>query len=250
MTPEAHILVVDDQQDHLKAVQLILEGMSYHVIPCIHAAEALEILQAQPVDLILADIAMPHINGYQLFEEVRRHPEWATIPFIFLTARALDSDIRYGKAMGVDDYMTKPIQPEDLLATVEGKLRRHQELQQSIPAATATAPDTTAPLTVGVLQIDSAGHQIWFAGQPVKLSVREFSLLEYLARHVGQVVDTCDLLEVTHGVTTEDAQEARELLRPFVRSVRRKLGYGVGEPGCIETVRGLGYRLVEPTATA
>jgi len=250
VTPEAHILVVDDQQDHLKAVQLILEGMDYHVTPCTHATEALEILRGQPVDLILADIAMPHINGYQLFEEVRRQPEWTTIPFIFLTARALDSDIRYGKAMGVDDYLTKPIQPEDLLATIEGKLRRHQELRQNLPAAPTTTPDTTAPLTVGVLQIDSTGHQVWFAGELVKFSVREFSLLEYLARHVGQVVDTCDLLEVTHGVTTEDAQEARELLRPFVRSVRRKLGYGVGEPGCIETVRGLGYRLVEPTATA
>lgn len=246
MTPEACILIVDDQLDHLKAMQLILEGMGYQVMLCISATEALQTLQTRPADLILADIAMPHVNGYQLLEAVRKQPQWATIPFIFLTARALDSDIRYGKALGVDDYLTKPIQPEDLLAAIEGKLRRRQQLIQSLgtPALAVVMPSST--LIVGDLQIDPDRHQAWLDGDELALSVREFALLAYLARHVGHVVETCDLLHVTHGLKTNDVAEARELLRPLIRSVRRKLGYATGESGCIETIRGLGYRLVEP----
>lgn len=249
MTTEACILVVDDQQEHLLAVQFILENMGYCVLACTSAADALAALPSQPVALILADIAMPHLNGYQLFEAVRQHSEWAMIPFIFLTARALDSDIRYGKAMGIDDYLTKPVQPEDLLATVAGKLRRHQELRRHLGETPLAPAHETAPLTVGQLRIDPAGHHAWYADQRLNLSLREFALLEHLARHSGQVVDSCTLLQATHGVATEDPQEARELLRPFVRSLRRKLGYGVGEQGCIETVRGLGYRLIEAEAT-
>lgn len=247
MIPTACLLVVDDQLDHLHAMQFILEGMGYQVLLCTSATEALQVLQTHSADLILADIAMPHVNGYQLLETVRKQPQWATIPFIFLTARALDSDIRYGKTLGVDDYLTKPIQPEDLLAAIEGKLRRRQQLVQSmgIPDAQTIAPSSV--MTIGTLQIDPDRHQVWQDGQLLALSVREFALLEYLARHAGHVVETCDLLHITHSLRTNDAAEARELLRPLVRSVRRKLGYATGVPGCIETVRGLGYRLVEPT---
>lgn len=247
MTSHTCILVVDDQPDHLKAMQLILEGVGYGVVLCASAAEALQMLGKQPVDLILADIAMSHMNGYQLFDAVRKHHEWATIPFVFLTARALDSDIRYGKALGVDDYLTKPIQPEDLLATVEGKLRRRQHLVQSVGDEAPLAASGLSMISAGRLQIDPDRHQAWLDGQLLTLSVREFVLLEYLARHLGHVVEIRELLQVTHGLTTDDAGEARELLRPFVRSVRRKLGYAAGEPGCIETIRGLGYRMVEPT---
>ncbi len=240
------ILVVDDQRDYLKAIQLILEGVGYTVATRASAAEALEVLDQRPVDVILADIAMPQMNGYQLFEAVRKRPEWAAIPFIFLTARALDSDIRYGKALGVDDYLTKPIQPEDLLATIEGKLRRRQQLIQGRVQAPPQATDS-GEIMIGSLRIDTERHQVWLNDDLVELSAREFTLLAHLARNVGLLVETCDLLQITHSVTASDAAEARELLRPIVRSVRRKLGFAEGESGYIETIRSLGYRMVEPT---
>ena len=114
----ASILVVDDQPELLENIGFALETGGYIVLTADNGYEALTILETQPVNLILADIAMPGMNGYQLYERVRENPEWVRIPFLFLTARAMNSDIRFGKELGVDDYLTKPIEVEDLLATV------------------------------------------------------------------------------------------------------------------------------------
>lgn len=128
MRPIASILVVDDQPTLLESVEFTLQATGYSVLTAKDGVEALTMLQSQTVDLILADIVMPRLNGYQLYERVRQNPEWVAIPFMFLTGLNLDNDIRYGKELGVDDYLTKPIQPEDLLAAIQGKLRRAQQL--------------------------------------------------------------------------------------------------------------------------
>jgi DNA-binding response OmpR family regulator len=248
MDPQATILVVDDQPDILENIELILSIEGYHVLAAADGPEALDLLQAHAVDLILADIAMPRMNGYQLFERVRENPQWLPIPFLFLTARAMDSDIRYGKELGVDDYLTKPIQPEDLLAAVQGRLRRARELASLIPQAAeakGAAVPPTEVLDLGRLCIDPAQHRSWMDGKSLKLSAREFILLTYLAQRVDQVVSAQELIRVTHELDT-DRVEAGSLLRPLVRSLRRKLGYAVGEMGCIENVRGVGYRLSVP----
>jgi DNA-binding response OmpR family regulator len=248
MTEEACILIVDDQPDLLSGLALTLDAAGYCVVVANDGTEALTMLQTKQVDLILADIAMPHMNGYQLYERVRENTAWISIPFLFLTARAMDSDIRYGKQLGVDDYLTKPIQPEDLLAAVEGKLRRAQQLRHSTPAP-AAAPIQEAHTTVvhvGPLAIDVGQHRVWMHDQAVQLSAREFTLLEYLMRRVDTVVSPQELVQATHNLAT-DHEEAGALLRPLIRSLRRKLGYPVGDMGCIEVVRGVGYRLTEPT---
>jgi DNA-binding response OmpR family regulator len=248
MKTAASILVVDDQPVVLKILRLTLEEAGYRPLIASDGIEALAVLQSQPVDLILADIAMPRVNGYQLYERVRENPQWVAIPFLFLTARALDSDIRYGKELGVDDYLTKPIQPEDLLAAVQGKLRRAQQLAQ-LPAQPAPSPMLRLRATVvGRLRIEPGQHRAWLDEQPIKLSAREFSLLEYLARRAGDVVSPPELIQVTHGLDA-DRVEAGALLRPLIRSLRRKLGYPVGEMGCIENVRGVGYRLAPPNTS-
>lgn len=239
MTPPT-ILIVDDQPALRESIALTLEAAGYQVVGAADGIEALGLLQEQPVDLILADIAMPRLNGYQLYERVRSNPRWLHIPFVFLTARALDSDIRYGKELGVDDYLTKPVQPEDLLAVVQGKLRRAGQL-----AGLRSAPAGPGALVVGMLHIEPGSHRAYLRGQELALSAREFALLEHLARRAGEVVSPSELLRTTHGLDTDDV-EAGELLRPLVRSLRRKLGYAAGEMGCIENVRGVGYRLVPP----
>lgn len=241
------ILIVDDHAELLANLAMTLEAAGYTAQTAPDGLKALEILKAQRVDLILADIAMPHLNGYQLFERVRQNPDWVMIPFLFLTARALDSDIRYGKELGADDYLTKPIQPEDLLAAVRGRLRRARELTQAAPAPASRATPTDGTLTIGGLQIDPNQYQTTLDGQPIKLSAREFKLLLSLARRAGDVLSPQELIRVTHDLDT-DAIEAGALLRPLIRSLRRKLGCDVGESGIIENIRGVGYRLVPPTS--
>jgi CheY-like chemotaxis protein len=130
MRPVASILVVDDQPTLLENVEFMLAAAGYQVLTACDGIEALDLLQTQAADLILADIAMPRLDGYQLYERVRQNPDWVAIPFMFLTARTLDSDIRHGKELGVDEYLTKPIQPEDLLTAVQDKLRGAQQLAQ------------------------------------------------------------------------------------------------------------------------
>jgi CheY-like chemotaxis protein len=109
MNSNPAILVVDDEPDLLDNIGMALEYEEFNILAARNGVEALVTLESQPVDLILADVAMPDMNGYQLYERVRQNPNWGAIPFIFLTARKMNSDIRYGKELGVDDYLTKPI---------------------------------------------------------------------------------------------------------------------------------------------
>ncbi|NTV65130.1 MAG: response regulator transcription factor [Oscillochloris sp.] len=268
MTTQATILIVDDQPELLMGLQMALEAAGYAVITAQDGHIALDRLQNEPIDLILADIAMPELNGYQLFERVRTDPRMLRIPFVFLTARAMASDIRYGKTLGVDDYLTKPIKPEDLLAVIEGRLRRARELNEaSLPLAPAESVGSAsmavrtpqAPVTstgirdypasdlieVGNLRISPSQHRVWLKETEITLSAREFRVLEYLARRPGQVVPPHEIVQMSHSLTTDDT-EASSLLRPIVRLLRRRLGYATGEMGCIENVRGVGYRLVDP----
>jgi DNA-binding response OmpR family regulator len=150
----AVILVVEDQPAMQRNIQIGLEMAGYTVVAAADGIEALDALNTQPVDLILADVAMPRMNGYQLHEKLRQEPRWVRIPFVFISARGLDSDVRYGKALGADDYLIKPFQLEDLLAIVAGRLRRARELAQSAPnpprnrSRARTIPVMSASMTV------------------------------------------------------------------------------------------------------
>ncbi len=122
----AAILTVDDQQELLDSIALTLRAAGYTVLAVSDGFDALEVLAfAQRVDLILADIAMRRMNGYQFYQQVRENRAWVAIPFLFLTARAMDSDIRYGKELGVDDYLTKPIQPRGSVGRCAGQAAAH-----------------------------------------------------------------------------------------------------------------------------
>lgn len=244
------ILVVDDEPDLVDNIALALEAEGYRVLQAADGEQALEVLRQDKVDLVLADIAMPRLNGYQLYERVRANPAWLAIPFVFLTARRLDSDIRYGKELGVDDYLTKPISAADLLAVVRGKLRRAQQLALKIGAPVDPAVGTLSAiqsdsLTFGPITMNPELHRVWLNDANVELSAREFMLLECLIREAGRLCSPEELILATHGLQL-DSKEAGSLLRPLIRSLRRKLGHGVGDLGCIENVRGLGYRLAFP----
>lgn len=122
------ILVVDDNPELLDGLKTILEMEGYQALTAINGQDALQILERITPDLILADIMMPKMDGYELYEKVHADERWVQVPFIFLTAKTDQTDIRRGKEMGIDDYITKPFEPEDLLAAIRGRLHRMAEV--------------------------------------------------------------------------------------------------------------------------
>lgn len=126
------VLIVEDNVDLLFNLDLILKSNNYQTIMAkngIDALEKLEVSNSNP-DIIISDILMPNMNGYEFFKKVSNDSRWSRIPFIFLTARATPNDIRFGKLLGVDDYITKPFEEKDLLATITGKLNRVQRIEK------------------------------------------------------------------------------------------------------------------------
>lgn len=129
------VMIVEDTKPLLEGIAFELEMRGFHVTTASDGAIALELLEnmnnsALP-DVIVSDIAMPHVNGYQLFEQVQAHEEWQSIPFIFLTALASDRDIQIGKKLGADDYLVKPFKTEELVIAIENKQRRFAQLKMN-----------------------------------------------------------------------------------------------------------------------
>lgn len=125
---ERIILIVDDNPELVDGVKLTLEMEGYQALAAHNGQEALEILERITPDLILADIMMPEMDGYELYERVHQDERWLQVPFIFLTAKTDKDDIRRGKEMGVDDYITKPFDPEDIIAAIRGRVKRMAEV--------------------------------------------------------------------------------------------------------------------------
>jgi DNA-binding response OmpR family regulator len=245
MAVETSILIVDDDPLTLSFIARVLQEDGYQVYTARDGAQALRVLEVQAVDLIVSDIMMPRMNGYQLHGRLMENPEWVLIPVVFLSARNLDSDIRYAKEMGVDDYLTKPVEPEDLLAAVRGRLLRAQ-MQRSVRGTPGPASaKSNGDWSIGRLRINKEQYRVWLDGTPIRLSLTEFKLLSCLARRSHQVVPLQELIKSTHGLDASYT-EASALLRPLVRSIRRKLGYPAGDMGCIQSVRGIGYQLEPP----
>lgn len=137
MNPQTHskpvtILLVDDDPGILEGVADFLALSEYKVLTATDGHAGLRIMQQATPDLIISDIMMPNMDGYQFFEAVRSRPEWVPIPFIFLTARGQRSDINLGTTLGADYYLVKPFEPEDLIAAIEGRLRRVQTIEAAL----------------------------------------------------------------------------------------------------------------------
>ncbi|MGD1993857.1 MAG: response regulator [Anaerolineae bacterium] len=128
---ESRILVVEDNEPLLRAIQATLEAESYIVFTAADGEEALRVLEKAHPDLMVADIMMPNMDGYRLYEEIRARPEYVSIPFIFLTARAEREDMLTGKALGAEDYLTKPFDPEELLVAVRARLDRARAIREA-----------------------------------------------------------------------------------------------------------------------
>lgn len=224
------ILVVDDEPRVSHLVTEVLTAAGYEVVVAATGVTAIEMVALEQPDLVLLDILLPQMDGYQVCSRLR---EFSDVPVIMLTAKARDSDLLRGFDVGADDYLTKPFNSKELLARVKAVLRRtsHKE------------PGEASLLYCGSLTIDLARRTVSVAGAPVNLTRTEFELLHCLALNVNRVMAHEDLLTEVWG---PEYRNDLDYLRAYIRYLRRKLESDPASPVYILTSQGVGYRLACP----
>jgi DNA-binding response OmpR family regulator len=219
------ILVVDDDADIRTLVSELLQRAGHGVIEAPDGESGLKLFYAQQPDLVLLDVSMPGLDGWEVLTRIR---ELSDVPVLMLTARAGELEKVRGLRGGADDYVTKPFGRQELLARVDAALRRGRNDQQ---------PEQT--YADDFLTVDFAQRQVRAGGLDLTLTPLEFRLLGAFVRNQNQVLSHDQLLELVWG----DARSAdRGQVKLYVGYLRRKLGTGAGEESPIETVRGFGYR--------
>jgi len=223
-----HILLVDDDALIGKLLTFLLDNAGYTITALADPRHACAFVQDNPVDLVLLDITLPHVDGYTVAEELRReHPD---IPIIFLSARAQVSDKVAGFDHGADDYVAKPFEPTELLVRIEAVLRRYHRTGPHISGASITVGDTA--LDLSELQFSLPGHP------PISLTPTEMKILECLMRNANAVITREALIERTWGFVCDDFGNRVDV---YIRRVRAKIESDPGDPAFIHTVRGIGY---------
>jgi two-component system, OmpR family, response regulator len=225
------VLVVDDEPNIRELVQVALKFHGCAVSTAASGADALRQAESARPDLIVLDVVLPDIDGFEVCRRLRAGGN--EVPVIFLTARDTSSDTVTGLALGGDDYVTKPFSVEALVARVRAVLRR--------ASRSAPADGAEAILRIADLQLDEARWTVHRAGVPVELSPTEFRLLAYLMRHQGRVLTRAQLLENVWGW---DYAGQSQIVETYVSYLRHKLD-PLGPP-LIHTQRGVGYSLRAP----
>lgn len=223
------ILIIDDQASIRTLVEMYLTQEGFRVVTATNGRDALFIARQEKPDLIILDIMMPQMDGYEF---IRIHRKERDTPVILLTARVEEHDRILGLELGADDYVTKPFSPRELTARVRAVLRR-----------LSREPDTDAEvLRAGELVLDSAAHRAYLEGKPIDLTPTEFDLLAILMRSRGRAFSRYELLERLQGVEAEGVERTIDV---HIRNLRSKIEADSRQPRYIETVYGIGYRFTE-----
>jgi two-component system OmpR family response regulator len=228
------VLVVDDEPNIRELVQVALNFHGCMVLTAASGKAALRDAETAEPDLIVLDVMLPDLDGFEVCRRLRARGN--DVPIIFLTARDTSSDTVQGLALGGDDYVTKPFSVEALVARIRAVLRRASRLD-----AGDGAGEETTMLRAGDLELDESRWTVHRAGTPVELSPTEFRLLAYLMRHAGRVLTRAQLLENVWGW---DYAGQSQIVETYVSYLRRKLD-PLGPP-LIHTQRGVGYTLRPP----
>jgi len=224
----ARILVVEDDPDIAELVGHYLQKAGHAAERVASGSDGLARVRAEPPDLVILDLMLPGLSGLVVCEAMRADPAVAAVPIIMLTARAEESDKITGLELGADDYVTKPFSPKELVARVGALLRRVER-----------SKTPQAQLSFGPIAIDTERHLVTDAGREVKLTAKEFLLLEYLLQHQGRVLSRDLLLtdvwgyQYTGGTRTVDVHVSR---------LREKIPWLAG---ALQTVKQFGYKLVD-----
>ncbi len=228
MQQKEKILVVDDEERIVNIVRAYFAKEGYRVLSARDGAEALALARREQPDLIILDLMLPQVSGWDVCRELRRD---SAVPVIMLTARDDDTDKIVGLELGADDYVTKPFNPKELVARARAVLRRAKP-----------APAPAKVIAVGDLVIDVERHEVRRAGVPVALTPSEFALLATLAASPGRVFTRLQLLERVQGDAFEGYERA---IDSHVKNLRQKIEDDPRRPRYVLTVFGVGYKFAE-----
>lgn len=228
---DEHVLVVDDEADIVALVAYHLAKTGYRVSTASNGANALALARSDPPALIVLDLMLPGMSGFEVIEALFADEGTSGIAVLMLTARKEEPDRIRGLSLGADDYLTKPFSPQELVLRVGAILRRAR-----------TPSERGDMLRLGALQIDKAAHRVEVGGQEIELTPTEFRLLSTLVERRGRVQGRANLLETVWDAAPDIQTRTVDM---HVQRLRAKLG-PAGE--MIETVRGFGYRITPPVS--
>lgn len=226
------ILVVEDDTDIQQLVSYNLIKSGFNVTCADSGEEALQLLSREPIDAMVLDLMLPGKSGNEICQVVRNQEATRAMPIIMLTAKSEEDDIVAGLECGADDYVTKPFSPRVLIARIEAALRRTPELEGE--------PDADAgQISLHGMQIHPGRHEVRVNGQEIHLTASEFTILELLAVRPGWVFSRQQIIDQIRGYDYSITPRAVDVQ---IFGLRKKLG---AAGACIETVRGIGYRIRE-----
>ncbi|MGE0979159.1 response regulator transcription factor [Bacillus cereus] len=224
------ILVVDDEKEIRDLITIYLKNEGYMVLQAADGEEGLELLKTNEVHLIVLDIMMPKIDGIHMCMKVR---EIAEMPIIMLSAKTQDMDKIFGLTTGADDYVTKPFNPLELIARFKSQLRRYMKMSG---ASTKNEDE----IEIGDMRINIVTHEVFVMNKVVKLTPREFSILELLARNQGIVMSAEQIYEK---IWKEDGFQSDNTVMVHIRKIREKTEENSRKPRYVKTVWGVGYKI-------
>ncbi len=223
------ILLVDDEPDILEFLTYNLKAQGYEVITALDGVEALQKLIPKP-DLIILDIMMPKMDGYEVCAKIRENDDYTDMPIVFLTARSSEKDEIKALELGAADFIAKPISPSKFIARVKANLRKYEKFEN---------PDERTFIEIGPVKIDRLRYVAHLNGTEIIFPRKEFELLFYLAGNPGKVHKREDILKNVWG---SDVFVIERTIDVHIRKIREKLG---SDSDCIETLKGVGYRFKE-----
>ena len=231
--PQQTIVLVEDDLELARLIQERLREEGFRVLHVANGRKALDLILETGPDLVLLDIMLPGMDGFQVCRQVR--PGYGG-PILVLTARDDDLDQILGLELGADDYVTKPVKPRVLLARIRALLRRSQR----------TPSETSSPTRIALdrLEIDASRREVALAGRSVELTTVEFDLLWYLAARAGRVVDRQELYQAIYHYDYDGLDRSVDV---YISRLRQKLGDDPVSPHYLKTVRGVGYLMAGNT---
>jgi DNA-binding response OmpR family regulator len=225
---KTRVLIVDDEPAIRKFVRANLEAREFETLMAADGAEAIEAIEKDMPDLVILDIVMPRMDGFEVCRRVR---EWSQIPIIVLSARDGEMDKVKCLEMGADDYITKPFGVDELMARVKAVIRRVQVAKHATGAPAYSCDN---------LIVDFNKHLVTLSGEIVNLTATEYRMLSYLALNAGRVITADQLLDHVWG---EEYSGSDHLLQVNIGRLRQKLGDSAREPRFIQTKAGIGYMM-------
>ncbi len=224
-----HILVCDDDKAILDSVEIYLNLEGYHTIRAMNGQEALKAVENTEIHCAILDIMMPNIDGLTATLKMR---EKHNFPIILLSAKSEDTDKITGLSFGADDYVTKPFNPLELMARVKSQIRRYVRL--------GSIESKEGVIITGGLALDTVAKELTLDGEPVRLTAREYGIVEYLMRNLGHVLSTQQIYEA---VWNEPSYSSEKTVTVHIRRIREKIEINPKEPTYLKVVWGSGYKI-------